>query len=190
MKKIFTNILLISAFLIAGSITNSCSKVEDLIDNISVPIPFSVPVNLEITVPLVIPNTTEDVRSPEIPINLDLDAQIKEKYPSLSINNLKSVKLNLFNITYVSSDNKTKLNVIKNAKILIKAPNMDAKIIAESVNNTSETTINFTPVTDLQLLNYLKTNQNSIIWEVLGRAEALDVMKLKINASFKLEVGL
>jgi len=190
MRKIFANILLISAFVMVGNITNSCSKVEDLIDNISIPIPFSVPVNLDVTVPLAIANTTDDVKSPEIPINLDLDAQIKGKYPSLSINNLKSVKLDLFTINYVSSEKNTKLNVIKNASILIKAPNMPEKVIAKSENNTSETSINFTPVADLQLLDYLKTNQNSIFLVVQGREIALDVMKLKINASFKLEVGL
>ncbi len=190
MRKIFTNILLISSFLIGGNIANSCSKVEDLIDNISVPIPFSIPVNLDVTVPLIITNTTDYVRSPEVPVNLDLDAQIKEKYPSLSINNLKSVKLDLFTINYDSSEHNTKLNVIKNARILIKAPNMEAKVIAESLNNTSETTINFTPVANLQLLDYLKTNQNSIILEIQGQEIATDIMKLKIKAAFKLEVGL
>ncbi len=181
---------MVSAFLVAGSLMNSCSKVDDLIDNISIPIPFAVPVSFEATVPLAIANTTDPVRTPEIPLNLDLDAKIKEQYPSLSINNLKSVKLNLFTIDYISSENNTKLDVIKDATILIKAPNMDAKVIATATDNISETSISFTPVTDLQLLDYLKTNQNSFILEIKGRKIALDVAKIKINTSFKIEVGL
>ena len=190
MRKIFTNIFLISTLIVIGNIIYSCSKVEDLIENISVPIPFSVTTNTDVTVPLVIVDTINQVSTPDIPLNLDLDAKIKAEYPSLSVNNLKSAKLDLFSIDYVSSTDSTTLDVIKNATILIKAPNLAEVVIAESVNNTSTSTIAFTPVANLQLLDYLKSTQSSIILKVKGRKTANDIMKLKINSSFKLEVGL
>jgi hypothetical protein len=61
-----------------------------------VPVPFAIPVNIETTIPFVV--STEYVKSPEIPLNLDLDAKIKEKFPSMSINNLKSAKLSSFSV--------------------------------------------------------------------------------------------
>jgi hypothetical protein len=63
MKKLITNILVVSAFLISIGSTNSCSKVEDIID-ITVPVPFAIPVNIETTIPFVV--STEYVKSPEI----------------------------------------------------------------------------------------------------------------------------
>ena len=191
MRKKIANIFLISSLLVVGGIVvYNCSKVEDVIEDISVPVPFSVPVTTDITVPLIIVDTVNDVTTPEIPLNLDLDAMIKEEYSSLSINNLKSVKLNLFSVDYVSSEDSTTLSVIQDAQILIKAPNVDSKVIATATNNASPSTISFTPVANLQLLDYLKTNQNSLILKVKGREVASDIMKLKINSTFKLEVGL
>lgn len=180
-----------SMLIVTGSVVYNCSKVDDIVENISIPIPFSVPTTTDITVPLVIADTINEVTIPEIPLNINFDTDIKEEYPSLSINNLKSAKLSLLSIDYVSSEDSTALSVIKNAKILIKTPNLDEVVMAESTNNTNSSSISFTPVADLQLLNYFKTNQNSIILKVKGREEDVDdIMKLKINATFKLEVGL
>jgi len=191
MRKITASIFLMSMLIVAGSVVYNCSKVDDIVENISIPIPFSVPTTTDITVPLVIADTINEVTIPEIPLNINFDTDIKEEYPSLSINNLKSAKLSLLSIDYVSSEDSTALSVIKNAKILIKTPNLDEVVMAESTNNTNSSSISFTPVADLQLLNYFKTNQNSIILKVKGREEDVDdIMKLKINATFKLEVGL
>ena len=190
MKKIFTSLFIASAFLLVGNVATSCSKVEDLVDEISVPIPFAVPVSLDVEVPFATANTTHYVTYPELPLNLDLDARIKEKYPSLSINNLKSVKVESFNIQYVSSDSGVNLDAVKNARIYIKAPNLDRQLIGTVSNNTNGAVLNFVPDANTELLDYLKSSQNSLILEVQGSKVAADLMKLKINASFKLEVGL
>lgn len=182
---------MVSAFLVAGNLMNSCSKVEDLIEDISIPIPFSVPVSFDAEIPLATANTTDYVTYPEIPLNLDLDAKIKEQYPSLSINNLKSVKLASFNIQYVSSTGGVKLDAIKNAEIYIKTPSLERKLIAKVTDNLNETILSFTPeTTDNELLQFLKSPQNSLILRIQGSKVAADLMKVKIDTSFKLEVGL
>ena len=72
MRKLITNVIVVSALFAAGSFTNSCSKVEDIIDDISVPVPFSIPVTTDVEIPYVL--STEFLRTPAIPLNLDLDA--------------------------------------------------------------------------------------------------------------------
>ncbi|TDX87154.1 hypothetical protein [Epilithonimonas xixisoli] len=188
MRKLVTNLVVVSALFAAGSFTNSCSKVEDIIDDISVPVPFSIPVTTEVEIPYVL--STEFLRTPEIPLNLDLDAKIKEKFPSLSINNLKSAKLEKFSIDYVSSTGGAKLDKVKNAKLILKAPNLPEQVVAVVNNNTNADILNFTPNSEVELLEYLKSNQASFILEVQGSEAVLDQMKMKINSSFKIEVGL
>lgn len=186
MKKLI-NLSIALSFIIS---LFSCS-VDDVIDDIAIPVPFAVPVSLTSDVPLLVANTDSYVKYPEIPLNLDLNAKIKEQFPSFSINNLKSVKLESLSIQMLSSSNDTDLSVIKNANIYIKTPNLTEKLIATAVNNTNGSVITFTPVsTNPELLEYLKTNQNSLIMEIQGSKLAAATMKLKLDASFKLEVGL
>lgn len=189
MKKLITNILVVSAFLISIGSTNSCSKVEDIID-ITVPVPFAIPVNIETTIPFVV--STEYAKSPEIPLNLDLDAKIKEKFPSMSINNLKSAKLSSFSVDFMSSldNNAIKLDKVKNAELLIVAPGLAEKTIATVTNNTSPDALNFTPNADVELMEYLKSKQSAVILKMQGSETAATEMKIRINASFKIQVGL
>lgn len=189
MRKIITNIMLISGFLMVGNVATSCGKVEDLIDDISVPIPFTIPVNLDAQIPFATVNTTDFVTYPEIPVNLDLDAKIKEEYPSFSINNLKSVKLDNFSIIYVSSTGGTKLDAIKDAELYLKTPDTAAKLIATTSGNVNPTTLSFTPVANLDLIADLKSKQNSFILKIRGSKVAVDVMKIRVNSGFKIEVG-
>ena len=189
MRKIITNIMLISGFLMVGNVATSCGKVEDLIDDISVPIPFTIPVNLDAQIPFATVNTTDFVTYPEIPVNLDLDAKIKEEYPSFSINNLKSVKLDNFSIIYVSSTGGTKLDAIKDAELYLKTPDTAAKLIATTSGNVNPTTLSFTPVANLDLIADLKSKQNSFILKIRGSKVAVDVMKIRVTSGFKIEVG-
>ena len=189
MRKIITNIMLISGFLMVGNVATSCGKVEDLIDDISVPIPFTIPVNLDAQIPFATVNTTDFVTYPEIPVNLDLDAKIKEEYPSFSINNLKSVKLDNFSIIYVSSTGGTKLDAIKDAELYLKTPDTAAKLIATTSGNVNPTTLSFTPVANLDLIADLKSKQNSFILNIRGSKVAVDVMKIRVTSGFKIEVG-
>lgn len=190
MKKLIINTLTVSTLIVGLISMNSCSKVEDVIDDITIPVPFAIPVNIETEIPFII--STEYVKSPEVPLNLDLDAKIKEKFPTLSVNNLKSAKLSSFSVDFISSlnDNAIKLDKVKNAKLLIVAPGLPEKPIATVTNNTSESALNFTPDADAELMDYLKSNQSSIILEIQGSETAATQMKIRINASFRIQVGL
>lgn len=118
MKKLslFTGMLLV--FL-----TTSCREIVNTVLD-ALP-PFDVPFSTTVAVPFASMNTTTYTRTPEIPMNINLDAKIKENNPNYSINNLKSVKLSTLSVDWVSSIADTRLNVIKNARIYLKAPNME-----------------------------------------------------------------
>jgi hypothetical protein len=97
--------------------------------------------------------------------------------------------MSTLNIEYVSSQFDTKLDVIKNARIYIKAPNQPEKLIATVVNNTNQDTITFS-VPDEELINYFRTNQNSLIFEIQGNSVSADQITMKINSGFKVKVQL
>ena len=167
--------------------TTSC---RDIVNSVlDVLPPFDVSFTTNVTVPLATLSTTSYTRTPEIPMNIDLDEIIKEKNPNFSINNLKSVKLNSLDMQYVSSQFDTKLDVIKNAKIYIKAPNLPEKLIATAMNNTNPDTITFT-VENEELLEYFRTSQNSLIFEIQGNRISADQITLKINSGFNVKVQL
>lgn len=167
--------------------TTSCREIANSVLD-ALP-PFDVPFTTNVTVPLATLSTTSYTRTPEIPMNIDLDEIIKEKNPNFSINNLKSVKLNSLDMQYVSSQFDTKLDVIKNAKIYIKAPNLPEKLIATAMNNTNPDTITFT-VANEELLEYFRTSQNSLIFEIQGSRLSADQITLKINSGFNVKVQL
>lgn len=189
MRKIITSVVLVSSFLMIGNITTSCSKVEDIIDDISVPVPFTIPLSFETTIPFATIDTENLVTYPEVPVNIDVDAKIKEKYPSLSINNLKSAKLDNFNIESVEGST-IKLDAVKDAEIWFKTPDKAEIKIATATGNTSATNITFTPEPNVDLIDYLKSKQNSIILKIRGSRIDAGQMKIKVNAGFKIEVGL
>ena len=167
--------------------TTSCRDIVNTV--LDVLPPFDVPFNTTVVVPFTGVSTTTYTRTPEIPMNIDLDAKIKENNPNYSINNLKSVKMSTLNIEYLSSQFDTKLDVIKNARIYIKAPNQPEKLIATVVNNTNQDTITFS-VPDEELINYFRTNQNSLIFEIQANAVSADQITMKINSGFKVKVQL
>lgn len=151
--------------------------------------PFDVPFSTNISVPFATVSTTTYTRTPEIPMNINLDAKIKENNANYSINNLKSVKLNTLKLDYISSTFDTKLDVIKNARLYVKAPNQQEKLIATAYDNTNPQTITFT-VIDEELLNYFKTNQNSLIFEVMASTAAADQITMSMSSGFKVRVQL
>lgn len=189
MKKLIANIFLVSALLVGVTSTNSCSKVEDIINDISIPVPFSIPVNFNTgKIPFVI--TTEFLKTPNVPLGLDLDKEIKDRFNNLSVNNVKSAKLSSFSVDYLSSDAGVKLDAVKDARLWISAPGQTDKIIASVENNTSDSALNFTPDPNAELMDYLKSNQCSISLEIRGSENKVDQMDLRINSSFKIQVGL
>ncbi|PZU84435.1 MAG: hypothetical protein DI529_11240 [Chryseobacterium sp.] len=189
MKKILVSFAVVFSLLAA---VFSCTSEDDVVDDITIDVPFSVTKSLDVDLPLKIENTTDSIKYPEIPVNLDLDAAIKSKFPALSIDNLKSVRLEGLSIQLDSTSVQTvQLDAIKNANLYIRSSGQEDKQIASVVNNTNASILTFTPITSsTNLLNYFKTNQNSLILEILGAKVADADMKLQLDASFKLEVGL
>ena len=125
---------MLSVLLFSAGISNSCSKLDDIVD-ITIPVPFAINNNFDADIPFVV--TTEYVVSPDMPLNLNLDEEIKSRFQNMSVNNLKSAKLSSFSIDYISSsnNNEIKLNKVKDAELWIKAPNV-GEIKVASVSNT------------------------------------------------------
>lgn len=151
--------------------------------------PFDVPFSTNLDLPFASVSTTTYTRTPEIPMNIDLNAKIKENNPNFSINNLKSVKLNTLSLDYVNSQLGNKLDVIKNAKIYVKAPNQAERLIAYAYDNTNPNTITFT-LTDEEIIEYFRTSQNSLIIEIMASKVTADQIKMKMNSGFKIKVQL
>lgn len=173
--------------LFAMLIVSSC---RDIVNNVldALP-PFDVPFSTNVPVPLAAVSTTTYTRTPEIPMNINLDAKIKENNPNYSINNLKSVKLSTLKLDFVSSTLDTRLNAIRNARIYVKAPNQPERLIATAYDNTNPDTITFT-VVDEELINYFRTNENSLIFEVMASTPTADQLTVRISSGFKIRVQL
>lgn len=151
--------------------------------------PFDVNFTTNMNVPFATVDTNSYTRTPEIPMNIDLDSEIKKNDPNYSINNLKSVKLNTLTIDYLGSQLGNKLDAIKNARIYVVAPNQPEKLIATAYNNTNPNTITFT-TTDEEILQYFRTKQNSLVIEIQGSYVTADQIEMKMNSSFKIRVQL
>lgn len=151
--------------------------------------PFDVPFSTTLDVPFAAVSTTAYTKTPDIPMNIDLNTKIKENNPNFSINNLKSVKLNTLSMDYVSSTLGNKLDLIKNAKIYIKAPNQTERLIATAYDNTNPNMITFN-LEDAEILEYFRTNQNYLVIEIMGSRVTADQLKIKMNAGFKIKVQL
>lgn len=189
MKKNLLSLLLVATTLTATGTLNSCDRVKDAIEDTAIPLPFDIPLSFGAEIPFATVPTTDFLRYPEINMDVNLDAKIKEKYPRLSINNVKSAKLQTLSIDLVSSVLGGDLTAVKNAKIYIKTPNLPEKLVATSTNNTSGSKIVFTP-NDEELINYLSSAQNSLILEIQGAKITLDKFNIKVNPSFRISVGL
>lgn len=151
--------------------------------------PFEVPFTTQLEVPFASISTTSYTKTPNIPMNIDLDAKIKENDPRFSINNLKSVQLSSLSIDYVNSSLGNKLDVIRNARIYVKAPYKEEILIATAYNNTSADKIVFTP-TNSDILEYFRTNQNDLVIEIQGSKITADKITMKLNTGFKVKVQL
>lgn len=174
--------MMISLFVVLTTFT-SCD------DDNGVPVPFAIPLSVETTVPFAAVTTTGYLTYPEIAMDLDVDAKIKEKYDYLSIDNLTSAKLESLNIELKSSNLNGKLDAIKNARLYIKTPQLEKKLVATVMNNTSADKIVFS-TEDAELIEYLRSKKNSLVIEIQGQKTVADEFKLLINPSFKISVGL
>ena len=177
---------LLTGILVLFFMTSCRDIVNSVLDVLP---PFDVPFSTTLDVPFAAVSTTAYTKTPDIPMNINLDAKIKENNPNFSINNLKSVKLNTLSMDYVSSTLGNKLDVIKNAKIYIKAPNQTERLIATAYDNTNPNMITFT-LEDAEILEYFRTNQNYLVIEIMGSRVTADQLKIKMNAGFKIKVQL
>ena len=177
---------LLTGILVLFFMTSCRDIVNSVLDVLP---PFDVPFSTTVDVPFASVSTTAYTRTPDLPMNIDLNAKIKENNSNFSINNLKSVKLNTLNLDYVSSTLGNKLDVIKNARIYIKAPNQAERLIATAYDNTNPNTITFT-LEDAEILEYFRTNQNSLYIEIMGSRVTADQIKMNMNAGFKIKVQL
>lgn len=177
---------LLSGILLLFFMTSCRDIVNSVLDALP---PFDVPFSTTLDVPFASLSTTAYTKTPEIPMNIDLNAKIKENNSNFSINNLKSVKLNTLSLDYVSSQLGNKLDIIKNARIYVKAPNQADRLIATAYDNTNPNTITFT-LEDAEILEYFRTNQNSLVVEIMSSKVSADQIKMKMNSGFKIKVQL
>jgi hypothetical protein len=182
-KLVFRSLLFFSALGILFTSLTSCDSDE------GIPVPFDIPMTVEQTLPFATVNTSSYLRYPEITLNLDTDAAIREKYSKLSVNNLKSAKLTGFSIDYLSSKLGKKLDIISGAKVYLKAPDLPEVLIGTVENNTNPTTVTLNTA-DAELIDYLKSKQNSLILEIKGAQTSLDELKVNLKPVFKISVGL
>ncbi|WP_156832004.1 hypothetical protein [Kaistella palustris] len=182
MKKLIVLATVVSLFFVTGC--------RDIVNSVldALP-PINVPFSTTLQVPFAAVSTTTYTRTPEIPMNIDLDAQIKQNNPKYSINNLKSVQLSTLSLDYVNSDLGNQLDVIKNANIYVKAPNQAERLIATAYDNTNPTTITFN-IENAELIEYFRTSQNSLIIEVQAARATADKITMKMNSGFKIKVQL
>ncbi len=189
MKKIF-----IAISLICGTapilFLNSCDRVKEAVEDISVPVPFPITMDFTTEIPFATVSTTSFLKYPEITMDIDTDAKIKEKYPKLSIDNLKKATVTALKIDLLSSTLTNDLTAIGGARMYLRAPGLEDKLVAEIYNNTSPSTLVFTTKSDVDIAPYLKSKKNSLILEVQGKKLALDKFNIKITPTFKIEVGL
>ncbi len=182
MKKL----MLITGILITFFLTSCREIVNTVLDILP---PFDVPFTTTIEFPFASVSTTTYTRAPEIPMNIDVDAEIKKNNSGYSINNLKSVKLNTLTLNYAGSQLGNKLDAIKSAKLYIKTPNMPERLIATVENNTNPDTITFVS-TNTELLEYFRTKENSLIIEIMANYPSADIITTKMNTGFKIRVQL
>lgn len=151
--------------------------------------PFEVPYSTQMTVPFAAVSTTSYTKSPEIHMDINLDNEIKAYNPKYSVANLKSVKMSKLTAIYVSSTGGTKLDVIKNARIYIKGSNLPDKLIATVENNINPNEIVFN-TSDVEIVEYFRSDRNSLVIEVQGSKPAADQITMKLAAAFKVRAEL
>ena len=182
MKKL-SIILPILALLFLGSCRDIANSVLDILP------PFNTSFSSTQQVPFAAVSTTSYTRTPEIPMNVDMDAKIKEQNSKYGIDNLKSVRMTSLTATYIGSKLGVKLDAVKNMRIYIKAPNLPEKLIATADNNTSADKIVFT-TTNADIADYFKTKENSLIIEVMGNYASADIVTIQMDAGFEVRAQL
>lgn len=190
MKKIILGVSIAAASLTGISVLNSCDRAEEIVDEIAVPVPFDLPLSFQTTIPFATVTTSGYITYPEITTDIDVNAKIKEQYPKLSIDNLKSAKATSLKITLDNATLGGKLDAVKNARVYIKTPNLQKKLVGTILNNTNPDQLIFNTLSGEELIEYLRSPQNSLILEIQGQQLLLDEFTITIEPTFKISVGI
>lgn len=190
MKKIITSLFISVSLATIGGTFTSCQRIAEAVSEIEVPVPFDISTSAETSIPFAIINTFDNFISfPEITLDIDADAKIKEKYPSLSVNNLRSTKLSSLSIELLKSNLSGNFDAIADAQVFIKTPDLPELQIASKISSNTGNAIEFV-VTNAELINYIKNPKNSLIIKVKGKKLVLDQFTIKVNPSFRISLGI
>lgn len=194
MKKFLVNSLAALALFIAGNTLNSCDRVKDAVEDVSVPVPFPIDLNIDQTdTPFFsVPTIGNFYDYPPIKLDIDVDAKIKEKYPKLGVDNLRSVKLNSFSITNTGSTGLGDVNfsAITDAELYLQVSGLPDVLVATVSGNTNPTVLTFTPKSDAELINYFKSKQQSLKIRYKSNKISVGKINMKLSPSFKVSVGV
>lgn len=189
MKKFFLRSAVVLSMAVGFVSLTSCDRIQDAVNEIEIPVPFLVEPNIN---PQTIPYAsipTDFYYSIPVTLNLDLDQEIKNEIPALSIENLKSAKLEKMNIILLESTLNADLGTISSAKLYLKTPELEKVLVATADGDQiTEDRIDFTAVGN-EIAEYFQSTENSLIIDVKGSEVSVGKLTLDINPSFRVKVG-
>jgi hypothetical protein len=177
MKKICNLVL---ALLIIG--LSSCDKVKDSI-KANVPVTLD---QIEFDLP---PSMGEDEFSETITTHLNIDSLLKDANSSLSVNNIKSAKVESLTLiidesTRFESDNFTAMSLLKT--YLSSSSNPSSIEIAKAINPTSEFEVAMQTDKDQDVKAYIV--DNAISFRIYGKLKRNTTNILRCRAIVKLKI--
>jgi hypothetical protein len=146
--------------------------------------------DIEFSIPIVPAAGEQDLASENVVLNID--SVIKANNSSVGVNNIKSAKVTGVHLEVLDADQENNLAVIEAAKVILSSDTKtEPTTIAELTGNPDEykTSIDI-PVNDVDLAEYLKSNNYSYtLWAKTRRGTTKEV-KCKATISYDLKVGL
>ena len=177
-------ILLVAGATVMG--LTSCEKLKDMAQ-IEVGAHSR---DIEFTIPVIAAAGEQNLASDNVVLNID--SIIKEYNSSVGVNNIKSAKVTAVHLEVLDPDQENNLAVIESARVMLSSDTKpDATTIAELTDNPDEykTSIDI-PVKDVDLAEYVKSNNYSYtLWAKTRRGTTKEV-KCKATISYDLRVGV
>ncbi|GEM_PF-3584550 len=190
MKRYFT--IAVYSLLMAGATYTavSCDRVEDVIEAAADPVPLIARFPFVVEVPMADIPADSYATSPEIDLDFDIDAKIKEFYPDLSVANMQSAKIEELTIELVETSG-PKLSAIKNTKVYIQLPQENRRVLlGEALNNTDPDKLVFTVNKDVDVTEFLKHKENALVLEAQAYQPIENfTFKVRIRPVFSINVA-
>ena len=162
MKKLFIPIAVIVFLIVAFA---SCKKiVSSVFGGTDVNVPA-----VELTIPVIIAVTTNEISLGSIQQHINIDSVIKANTAGIfGINVVSSIKVKEIKFTLGNADALNNLANFKNARVTIQSNTNNAPVDLFSLNfaDTYAAAYTFTPASSPELLGYL--NGNTIIYTIYG----------------------